>query len=501
MTRPALAAMLASCALGATRCAPYESDARASELRPTPDAGALPPSFDADDRVERYAPDGATVAVHFTRAGRNAVPASDADGDGWPDYVTLVAQTYEQVLAHEARSMRFRAPLSDLALADNGGDGRFDVYLLDFNGRGDGAFRVDQCGPEASWRCRGHMLQENDFAGYGYPSLAIAVRTVASHELFHGVQASYRASDSATLSEGTAVWATERFDPSLDDLERLSAQYLAAPDRALDAEPSGPADAFSYGVSLWFLHQSERHSDALIESLLASRDQREPGSWVLAHDQLLRARGSSFEREFVHFAGYCLRTGALADPALGPAAGARLRTVATTALAQGVPTSTLRLFRSSFRVFELRAPPASLSLSITIESAQGPEQTRLLLAPIRAGRIAAITEHPLQSQSLAVGDAERALLVAVNGNASGSSTIFSLCAQCATSMPNGDSDSDSDAGALNGDASLDGSLREPAPIGGCHAQPDAPRQRTGLFARLVLLCAALYSLNTARRLR
>lgn len=489
MKRLALGVTLASCVFAATQCAPYESDTRASELRPTPDAGALPPSFDADDRVERYTPEGATVVVHFTRAGRNAVPASDADNDGWPDFVTLVAQTYEQVLDHEARSMRFRAPLSDATLADNGGDGRFDVYLLDFNGRGDGAFRVDDCSADAPWRCHGHMLQENDFAGYGYPSLAIAVRTVASHELFHGVQASYRASDSATLSEGTAVWATERFDPSLDDLERLSAQYLSAPDRALDTEPSGPADAFSYGVSLWFLHQSERHTDALIEALLAARDQREPGSWVLAHDQLLRARGSSFDREFVHFAGYCLRTGALADPALGPASGARLRTVATTPLAQGVRTSALRLFRSSFRVFELRDPPASLSLELSLETAPNAENTRLLLAPVRAGRIDAITEHPLRSQSLSLPEGStRALLVAVNANATGSSTIFSLCAQC-------------DASTNDGDASLDASPSASVPAHGCDVSPEGPRKPTGLFARLVLLCAALYTAHTANTLR
>lgn len=480
---------LAACVLAATQCAPFESDTRASELRPTPDAGALPPSFDADDRVERYAPAGATVVVHFTRAGRNAVPAQDADGDGWPDYVALVAQTYEQVLAHEAQSMRFRAPRTDESLADNGGDGRFDVYLLDFNGRGDGAFRVDDCGPDAAWRCRGHMLQENDFAGYGYASRAIAVRTVASHELFHGVQASYRASDSPTLSEGTAVWATERFDPSLDDLERLSAQYLSAPDRSLDAEPSGPADAFSYGTSLWFLHQSERHSDALIESLLASRDREEPGSWVLAHDALLRARGSSFDQEFVHFAGYCLRTGSLADPALGPASGARLRTVATSPLAPGVRTSALRLFRSSFRVFELRDPPATIALDVAIESAPDAAITRLLLAPVRAGRIDAITEHPLRSQSLSLPEATtRALLVAVNAAPSGASTIVSLCAQC-------------DASAHDGDASLDASPSTPAPAHGCAVSPEAPRNGTGLFARLVLLCAALYSANTVRRLR
>jgi hypothetical protein len=489
MKRWAIAAALA---LALPRCAPATERA-VSEVRPTPDAGALPPSFDPAERVERYAPEGATVVVHFTRDGRNAVPATDADGDGWPDYVALVSETYQRVLAFEASAMRFRSPLSDATLADNGGDGRFDVYLVDFNGRGDGAFRSDACEPAAPWRCRGHMLQDNDFNGYGYPSLAVAVRTVASHELFHSTQAAYRSADSATLAEGTAVWATERFDPSLDDLERLSAPYLSATDRSLDVEPSGPADSFSYGVSLWFLHQGQRHGDSIVEALLARRDRADAPSWLVDYRDVLRARDRSFVDEFNHFASWCLFTATLSDPARGPAQGAQLRTVPRTALALGRHTSVLRLFRSSFRVFAIDAPPALTSLVVAVDPASNTANTALLVAPIRGGRIDSVTQQPLASQTLDTHNAERLLLVAVNANAEGPSAILTLCAQ-----DHGRRECEPPTAAPDAGADAAGAPPpQPAPPAGCAATP----ARTSNAARALLLLAALYSALVARRFR
>src|SRR5690606_35560108 len=97
---------------------------------------------------------------------------------------------YDEVLAAYVGRLGFRAPLADGSLLDNGGDARFDVYLLDFGGSADGSFRVDACGQDGALptQCAGFMVQENDFAGYAYPSVRYANRLLAAHELFHAVQ-------------------------------------------------------------------------------------------------------------------------------------------------------------------------------------------------------------------------------------------------------------------------------------------------------------------------
>ena len=74
----------------------------------------------------------------------------------------------------------FRAPVRDEGLPDNGGDDRFDVYLVAFAGQGDGNYRDDVCSKDDPQICAGYMVQENDFKGYGYPSTLVANRILAN---------------------------------------------------------------------------------------------------------------------------------------------------------------------------------------------------------------------------------------------------------------------------------------------------------------------------------
>ena len=85
----------------------------------------------------------------------------------------------------------------------------------------------------------GFIVQENDFAGYGYPSLTYANRVLASHEFFHAVQAAYDSEQSSIIGEGSAVWATEQFDGSLADFEGFLPGFFKHPDRSLDKPIAG----------------------------------------------------------------------------------------------------------------------------------------------------------------------------------------------------------------------------------------------------------------------
>ena len=76
-------------------------------------------TFNTGDVVDTF--DSEHFRFHFTQAGEHRVPAGDADDDGVPDHVEGLADIYEAALATYTL-MGFRAPVSDIAIADNGGD-------------------------------------------------------------------------------------------------------------------------------------------------------------------------------------------------------------------------------------------------------------------------------------------------------------------------------------------------------------------------------------------
>jgi hypothetical protein len=280
--------------------------------RPDTPGNGLQFNFEPGDVVEAFTSPGGKFLVHFTRGGPNAVPAADEDGSGTPDFVEQVAGVYDEVEAHY-EALGFRPPKSDEGQPDNGGDGKFDVYLIDFAGIGDGTFQVDACDVEAPERCAGYMVQENDFAGYGYPSTLVANRILGSHELFHGIQAAYDRGQGSVFAEGTAVWATESFDPSLGDFEAFIDGYLDNPSRSLDVPLPGPVDPFSYGSAIFFQFLEERHGPGTVRELVERTENGAFGAedprWIEALDPMLATKSSTFAETFVEFAEWNLFAG------------------------------------------------------------------------------------------------------------------------------------------------------------------------------------------------
>jgi hypothetical protein len=337
-------------------CGPAEAPRTGAlhhELRPdTPDSEEAPPRFDPGDRVERFSD---SVVVHFTRAGRHAVPALDDDRDGAPDFVEEVAATYREVRALYHQAWGFRLPPDDARVPrDNGGDARFDVYLLDFARRADGSYRREclEAGP-----CTGYTAQENDFAGYGYPSAAVATRIVSSHEYFHAVQAGYQGELGATFSEGTAVWASERFDPSLDDLEHFAPSYLAEPERSLDLESTGPVDSYGYGSALFFeCVASSRGPD----SVRALFEQLRPGrSWLEA---LALGLDGGLAAELRRCFDFNLFTGTRTRAGYGHRRAERLGEAPVIEANGALEVKRARLFRVSSRYWKLRGAAADAAI-------------------------------------------------------------------------------------------------------------------------------------------
>ncbi|MHB8878004.1 MAG: MXAN_6640 family putative metalloprotease [Myxococcaceae bacterium] len=471
------------------------------ELRPT-SAGAMW-HFDATETVESYDSPGGGFKVHFTRAGRNAVPAADVGANGVPDFVEQVAVVYDEVSTYYAGTLGYRPPRSDAAVADNGGDGRFDVYLVDFNLSADGAFQLDSCPGPNTDTCIGYVVQENDFAGYGYPNRVVATRILGSHEYFHAVQNAYDKGQGAVADEGSAVWATEAFDPSLSDLEGFADGYLSKPDRSLDLPPIGPVPAFAYGSGVFFQFLSEKYDRPLLRKLWEHTENGQglagEGAntadpyWVPQLDLTLKAGyASSFAAAYQQFAIWNLYLEAMANPAKSYANGAAYPLPAMTVTALPYSDPKLRSFYASTQYLRLTLGGRA-AVTAALVDVPGAAVSELggmsLVVAVRRGsvwsEVAVLADPASGAVALDTTGANDAVVAVVNSNYSGASRRPGLCigspaevAACRAALVavDGGADAGVDAGVADAGEELDagspgGGGPGPAPGCGCGAAP------------------------------
>lgn len=404
-----------------------------SGFRPTdPDSAGLF-KFEPGYEVEHHdGPDG-LVRVHFTRTGPDAVSTSDTNANGVPDTAEQVAAVYEEVFEFFL-ARGFRSPISDdgNSLGDGGSDA-FDVYLIDFAGQADGAFVRDACVRSI---CSGYVAQENDFAGYGYPSFLVASRILGSHEFFHAVQAAYDGDIGANWGEATAVWASEHFDSSLNDFEYFIRGWFEKPERTLDQEPIGPVDPFSYGLAIFAQFLSERFGDDIVRRHWEDLEDGARGvanpTWLGALDALLeREHASTFADEFVRFAEWVIRSGqgssedTFANAANYPRVTRELVTLPFS-------VEKLRVYRSSLQVWG--AAPAgrtTVAAAIADPDVSVLDGLELILATRKGMAVTSIMGEWIRdgvvSAELPVNGADEVIVTVVNHTREGQSRRPGLC--------------------------------------------------------------------------
>lgn len=474
--------------------------------------------YAASDKVESTASVNGNFRLHFTQTGVNSVPAGDADKNGVPDHVESLALLYEQVLAFYQK-LGFLQPRSDKDASNNGGDGKFDVYLLDFAGKADGSFVKEQCKDAV---CYGFMVQENDFKGYNYPSLDYANRVLSSHEFFHAVQASYNADQGSLIAEGTAVWATEKFDQSLKDFEDFLPGYLNHPDRPIDKPMLGPVDQFSYGAAIFFEFLDEQLGNDVILHLwqdckVGAQGVANP-QWLPALVALLaREFKTTFADEFATFATWNMFTGKYADAKRSYLHGDGYAKVARTVGQLPYRDDDFRLYYASAQY--VAAPPDGRGqLTAAVVSKQDLTNLRLKMI-LRTGLT---LSDPLPVALDAKGqptvidgkNADEVIVYAVNVASSGDSLKGSLCVgapeEVAACLPHtdapdatstaADSANPPDAGSLAADGSDQDAQAVAVPSAaptGCQANTRA----CGDWRAMLLICFGLLAVAARRAVK
>jgi len=440
-------------AVGCDAPSPRPTQVSVEQLRPnSPGSEELPPRYDVADVVEHLDSVGGSFRVHFTRAGRHAVRLTDVDANGTPDDVEVVARTYDDVLLRYA-SMGFRVPPSDVEVPDdNGGDGRFDVYLVDFAVGADGSYRRERCGADG---CAGYMLQENDFSLSRYPSYESGTRLLAAHEFFHAVQAGYEHTGSvpsSVLSEGTAVWASEQYDSTLNDLEGFTSAYLARTDRSLGTDPIGAAVSTSYGAGVFFDYLETDVETGVVLDLL-ERQAHASAPWLVTlAERLEAAHGTTFAAVFLRFAIHCATLG---RPSSTPrlAAFPRLMPVLVTSRLED---ESVRFFPAGFRSFELRSGLGE-AISLRVDASELTRQVVFL----EESRVVHIERDAGDRVEVPV-EATGAIVLIADARVSGSSVTSHVCIDVA---PDGCAPLEGDAGVADVGAADAASLHDDAGSG------------------------------------
>ncbi len=497
-----IAASLLGVALLTSSCAPPEHvervGAREEAQRPdTPGGGELPPRFEASEEVLTFDSASGLFRVHYSAAGANAVPPADLDQDQVPDYVQMVADRYDAVaqLYHDA--LGYRSAVSDLEVKDgNGGDGRFDVYLLDFAGSADGAFRKETC--QAGVGCAGYMVMENDFKGYAYATLEEGVEILSSHEYFHAVQAAYVPEMSTVLAEGTAVWATERFVPHTRDLESFAAAYLARPERSLATDPTGPVQSFAYGSALFFWYIADRYGEVIIRQLHEALASTPTATWTDGLDGVLKtSHGSSFSEAFIGFGDANVTTGRKAMVGKPYTFGASLPRVTRKNLDLPTEDPRERMYPAAARYYRV-AESGEKRVATTVLPIEGArlDDLAVVLYEVDQDRVYQRAEATSRggrlTATLDIGVGREALVAIIDGRSSGASRKVSLCVVEAGSP----SSCDPATPAVDGGGAGDGASGEGGGSGGCALS--GARQRG---SRFVLMLLGLLVLLRRRRPR
>lgn len=378
--------------------------------------------FEPGDVVETFDTD--RFQLHYTRAGIHSVPSTDADSSGVPDHVESLGAIYEEVLDFYTATLGYRAPLGD-ADFDPSGDGRFDVYLVDFGFSADGAFRSEACLGDV---CAGYMVQENDFAGYSYPSSTYANRLLASHELFHAVQAAYSAGQGSVFGEGTAVWASEQFDPSLDDLEIYAGAYLDETDRPLNVDGSGPVDSFTYGSGIFWQYFAETLGDDVIRGLWEACGAAPGADWFDLIDGVITAAGGDgFASLFGDFATATLMTGERADASRGFADGEDLPELVFERENLPFDEKSFLVFVSSYRTLAVIPGQRDQVRVALLGEGEDVDGVRVTVAPLTGNTIGDIVVAEGFDVTFEVPGADFALVQVVNARQSGNGARPSLC--------------------------------------------------------------------------
>jgi hypothetical protein len=200
--------------------------------------------------------------IHYTSGGRDGATE---------DFVNDVQSILESILTTQVHDFGWPSPPPDCG---EGGDSRFDIYLLEtieaedllgyaeFEG-----FIGDNPASEfvEEYAAYSYLVIDNNFAGV--PAPRDVMRATAAHEFHHAIQFGYDLNDVlGWYYEATATWMEVQTFPAVEDASPYVIDLFETPDLSIGSEPE---DYDSRVYAEWLLIDSiaQDYGHAAIQQL------------------------------------------------------------------------------------------------------------------------------------------------------------------------------------------------------------------------------------------
>ncbi len=189
--------------------------------------------------------------LHYTLEGADATT---------PAFVGQAANMLDRIWKREVLELEWPSPPTDCG---EGGDTRYDFYLMDITSEGilgyampEGVLGDNPMSdlPE-EWAAYSYMVLDNDYDGF--PDVLTIMLATASHEFHHAIQFGYDLNDigGEWYYEATATWMETQAFPEVEDATVYVPDLYTYPDVCIGSTPDDPAyDARIYAE--WLLLES-----------------------------------------------------------------------------------------------------------------------------------------------------------------------------------------------------------------------------------------------------
>ncbi|NCO41125.1 MAG: hypothetical protein COY42_23440 [Armatimonadetes bacterium CG_4_10_14_0_8_um_filter_66_14] len=289
-------------------------------------------SYDKAATVKSFNSSGGHFKIHYVTSTVDAPPLTDSDSDGTADFVESVAGAFDAAWQRYVVELGFTQPLSDFpgpGGAEDGGDGRFDVYLAEIaDSRGALGLEVIEFegGNPVRDTAVGFILFDNDFLNSGFTTVTPLelMQVTAAHEFMHAVQDAYETDDQRLpdgslnfwYSEASAAWGEKEVCPGIDAiLERLPG-WFEYPEVAMDAYADADHPEHEYGSMLLNVLLTAKYGAGTVRRMWESLSRQPDGTDLTslqALDVVLTQLGSSRSGLMREFFVWNYLTGANAD--------------------------------------------------------------------------------------------------------------------------------------------------------------------------------------------
>ncbi|SYZ73514.1 exported hypothetical protein [Candidatus Zixiibacteriota bacterium] len=205
---------------------------------------------------------GGHFKLHYDISGPNAVPTTDADADGIPDYVEKAASYCDSAWRTEVTNLQYMAPPSDGAV---GGDSRYDIYFEEMNYYGYTA--PESYGPNPWNDATSYISIHRNFLGFP-PNTdpdgdqAGAAKVTIAHEFFHAVQFAYDYSEATWWMEVSSTWMEDIVYDTVNDNYNYLPTFFSSPQTALTDD-----SYHCYASFIWDKYLQEKFDTSVVRKI------------------------------------------------------------------------------------------------------------------------------------------------------------------------------------------------------------------------------------------